>query len=59
VIDSVCNQKDGIEVWTVFNFERGKRYDEITFDTEEKACNYLLDKLIKHQELVDKFKLKD
>ena len=27
--------------WTVFYFERGDRYDERVFDSEERACGYI------------------
>ena len=46
------------KIWHVFNFERGKRYDENVFDTEDEACRYLFEKLRKHKELFDKIKSK-
>ena len=46
------------KVWSVFNFERGKRYDERFFNSEDEACKYIFEKLKKWQELVIKFKLK-
>jgi hypothetical protein len=42
---------------SVFNFERGKRYDEKSFDTEDEACKYIYENLKKRQEIVIKFKL--
>ena len=32
--------------WTVYYSERGKRRDEVRFDTEHEACDYLLLKLV-------------
>ena len=59
VLESVYDRKKAVEIWSVFNFERGKRYDEEVFITEDEACKYIYKKLKTHQELVIKFKVKD
>jgi hypothetical protein len=56
VLEAV-NAKKSIGVWRVFNFERGKIYDEKVFNTEDEACKYIYEKLRKHHELFKKFRL--
>jgi len=46
------------EMWNVFSFERGKRYDEIAFSSENEACSYIYEKLKRWQETIKKFNLK-
>lgn len=38
--DRVCLEKNSIG-WQVYYSERGQKYDERLFFTEEEACNYL------------------
>jgi len=59
VLEPLHNKNKSIEKWTVFNFERGKRYDEQLFDNENEACVYMYEKLKKFQELIGKFNLKE
>jgi hypothetical protein len=38
--EATCLVNEG--TWKVFYSERGKRNDEVKFDAESSACNYLL-----------------
>ena len=46
-------------VWHVFHFERGQRYDEKTFSTEDEACVYIYEKLKHLQDVIKKFNLEN
>lgn len=39
--DKICVIKEG-DGWAVFYVERGKRCDEVSFDSETVACTYML-----------------
>jgi hypothetical protein len=47
------------KVWHVFHFERGQRYEEKTFHTEDEACTYIYEKLTHLQEIIKKFNLEN
>jgi len=57
VLEAVDTKKS-VSMWRVFNFERGKRYDEVTFNTEDEACAYIFEKLKKLRDTLIKFNLK-
>ena len=59
VLESKFNLMKFSNIWSVFNFERGVIYDKKSFDTEDEACNYIYQKLKKHQELFNRFKAKN
>jgi hypothetical protein len=40
----VLERKNGR--WAVYYTERGERFDEQTFETEDEACRYILDHLL-------------
>lgn len=42
--DRLCIDED-YGVWEVYYVERGKRWNQRRFDTEDEACRYLLDLL--------------
>jgi hypothetical protein len=44
--EALCLLAHGQE-WQVFLSERGDRYEEVTFDTEDEACVYFLKRLFR------------
>jgi len=42
--------------WEVFLFtEKGNREDEVVFSSEEEACRYIYDKMVKSKRIIDKY----
>lgn len=44
--EALCLLVEG-QTWKVFLSERGKRYEEQSFDTEDGACTYFLKRLFR------------
>lgn len=44
--EALCLLAHG-QKWQVFLSERGDRYEEVTFDTEDEACVYFLKRLFR------------
>ena len=39
--DRVCIERTGDHLWRVYHSERGQRYNETVFTTEDEACDRL------------------
>lgn len=44
--ERLCIEKSN-KGWNVYYLERGERTTDLMFDTEDEACNYILNHLVK------------
>ena len=61
VLERTTNHAKDMEYdeWRVFRLERGERFEEKIFYSEDQACLYMFEKLKHQQDIIRKYNLKD